>query len=137
MQVQSLSQEDPLEDPQVFLPGESHGQRRLWVTVHRVTKSQTWLKQLSKHAHKLLLQHWEIHHQPSIYLIVELKYTCKVVSESLHVSEWGPTLSNTVLFLCTVPFVFSLKESIHFQSSLAYSSSYPPSVRLLHISVIH
>ena len=25
----------------VFLPGESHGQRSLWATVHRVTKSQT------------------------------------------------------------------------------------------------
>ena len=36
----------------------------LWATVHRVTKSQTRLKQLSKHAHKLLLQRWEIHHQP-------------------------------------------------------------------------
>ena len=34
----------------------------LWATVHRVTKSRTWLKQLSKHAHKLLLQHWEINH---------------------------------------------------------------------------
>ena len=31
----------------VFLPGESHGQRSLWTTVHRVTKSQTRLKQLS------------------------------------------------------------------------------------------
>ena len=29
----------------VFLPGEFHGQRSL-ATVHRVTKSQTWLKQL-------------------------------------------------------------------------------------------
>ena len=25
----------------VFFPGESHGQRSLWATVHRVTKSQT------------------------------------------------------------------------------------------------
>ena len=25
----------------VFLTGESHGQRSLWTTVHRVTKSQT------------------------------------------------------------------------------------------------
>ena len=31
----------------VFLPGESHGQRSLLVTVHRVTKRWTWLKWLS------------------------------------------------------------------------------------------
>ena len=31
----------------VFLPGESHGQRSLGATVHRVTKSQTELKGLS------------------------------------------------------------------------------------------
>ena len=35
----------------VFLPGESHGQRSLWATDHRVSKSQTWLKWLSTLAH--------------------------------------------------------------------------------------
>ena len=34
----------------VFLSGESHRQRSLVATVHRVTKSQTLLKQLSIHA---------------------------------------------------------------------------------------
>ena len=34
----------------VLLPGESHGQRSLAATVHRVTKSQTWLKRPSMHA---------------------------------------------------------------------------------------
>ena len=33
----------------VFLPGESHGQRSPVAMVHGVTKSQTWLKQLSTH----------------------------------------------------------------------------------------
>ena len=33
----------------VFLPGESHGQRSL-VSVHRITRSQTWLKWRSMHA---------------------------------------------------------------------------------------
>ena len=46
MQVQSLGQEDPLEEgmqhTSVFLPGESHGQRNL--TGHRVAKSRTHLK---------------------------------------------------------------------------------------------
>ena len=41
--VQSLGQEDPLEEGMattpVFLPGESHGQRSLGATVHGVTKS--------------------------------------------------------------------------------------------------
>ena len=36
----------------VFLPEESHGQRRLAATVHRVTKSWTWLKWLSEHTCK-------------------------------------------------------------------------------------
>ena len=35
----------------VFLPGASHGQKSLEVTVHRVTKSRTRLKWLSVHAH--------------------------------------------------------------------------------------
>ena len=36
----------------VFLPGESHEQRSLADTVHRVAKSQTWLKRLStQHTH--------------------------------------------------------------------------------------
>ena len=33
----------------VFLPGEPHGQRAWQATVHRVVKSQIWLKQLSTH----------------------------------------------------------------------------------------
>ena len=33
----------------VFLPGESHGQSSLCSTLHEVTKSWTWLKQLSMH----------------------------------------------------------------------------------------
>ena len=46
--------EDPLEEvwqpTAVFLPGESHGQRSLWATIHKVKKSWTWLKRLSMHA---------------------------------------------------------------------------------------
>ena len=38
----------------VFLPGKSHGQRSQWATVHRVTNSQTRLKQLSMHAYTCL-----------------------------------------------------------------------------------
>ena len=41
MQVRSLGQEDPLEEGMattpVFFPGESHVQRSLWDTVHRVS----------------------------------------------------------------------------------------------------
>ena len=33
----------------VFLPGESHGQRAWWATVHSIAKSQTRLKWLSTH----------------------------------------------------------------------------------------
>ena len=38
------------QPPPIFLPGESQGQRSLRATIHRVTKSQTQLKQLSKQA---------------------------------------------------------------------------------------
>ena len=38
----------------VFLPGESHGQRSL-MTVHRVTRSRTRLKQLGMHPGKALM----------------------------------------------------------------------------------
>ena len=54
MQVQSLSQEDPLEEawqPTPVLARESHGQRTWWATVHRVAKSRTGLKRLSTHTH--------------------------------------------------------------------------------------
>ena len=34
----------------ILLPGESHGQRSWWATVHGVTKSRTLLKQLSTHS---------------------------------------------------------------------------------------
>ena len=135
MQVRSLGQEDPLQDPQIFFPGESHGQRSLVGYSSQGHKESDMTEATQQACTQITAP--TLRNQPSIYLIVELKYTCKVVSESLHVSEWGPTLSNTVQFLCTVPFAFSLKESTHSQSSLAYSSSHPPSVRLLHISVIH
>ena len=42
----------------VFLPGESHGQRSLAGTVHRVSKSQSWLKRLSMHACELYIYCW-------------------------------------------------------------------------------
>ena len=54
MCVQSLGQEEPLEKAwqptPVFLPGESRWQRNPAGGSHRVAKSQTWLKQLSRHA---------------------------------------------------------------------------------------
>ena len=39
------------QSPPVFMPGESHGQWAWSVTIHRVTKSQTWLKWLSTALH--------------------------------------------------------------------------------------
>ena len=39
--------------PPVFLPRESHEQGAWWATVHRVAKSQTWLKQVSMHVHTI------------------------------------------------------------------------------------
>ena len=56
--VQSLDQEDPLEEDRqptpVFLPGESMDRGAWQAAVHSVTKSQRRLKQLSMHALKWL-----------------------------------------------------------------------------------
>ena len=41
----------------VFLPGESHGQRSLGATIHRIAKSQTQLKRLSTHAQFPIRRH--------------------------------------------------------------------------------
>ena len=55
MWVLSPGREDPLEEGMaahsVFLSGESHGQRSLAATVHRVAKSRTRPKPLSMHIH--------------------------------------------------------------------------------------
>ena len=52
-QVQSLGQEDPLKEGMVIhasiLAWRILDRGIWWATVHRVTKSQTWLKQLSMH----------------------------------------------------------------------------------------
>ena len=49
-----LGWEDPWrrkwQPPPVFLPGESHRRGAWWVTVHRVTMSQTQMKRPSTHA---------------------------------------------------------------------------------------
>ena len=49
--VRKISWRRARQQTPVFLPGESHGQRSLWATVHGVGKSWTRLKQLSLHAH--------------------------------------------------------------------------------------
>ena len=55
MRVQSLGWEDIHEDEvathPVFLLGNPMDRGAWWATVHRVTKSWTQLKQLSRHAH--------------------------------------------------------------------------------------
>ena len=38
----------------VFLPGEPHGQKTWWATVHRVAKSKTRLKRFSSRIKKVL-----------------------------------------------------------------------------------
>ena len=48
----------------VFLPGESHGQRSLGGTVHRVAKSQIQLKQLSTCVHAHTHTHIHTHNLP-------------------------------------------------------------------------
>ena len=48
--VGKIPQRRAWQSTPVFLPGESHGQRSLaGYTVHRLTKSQSWLKWLSMH----------------------------------------------------------------------------------------
>ena len=61
MQVQSLGQEDPLEEgmanPLQYSCLENPMDREAWqATVHKVIKSQTRLKQLSMHANYLTVK---------------------------------------------------------------------------------
>jgi len=52
MWVQSLGEEDPLEEGMVThssMPGESH-RGAWWAMVHQIAKSQTQLQRLSMHA---------------------------------------------------------------------------------------
>ena len=61
MQVQSLGQEDPLEEgmanPLQYSCLENSMDREAWqATVHKVIKSQTRLKQLSMHANYLTVK---------------------------------------------------------------------------------
>ena len=55
MQAQSLGWGDTLEEEMAthssILPGESHGHRSLWATVHRDAKNRRQLRQLSTQAH--------------------------------------------------------------------------------------
>ena len=56
----------------VFLPGESHGQRRLQAIVHRVTKSQIQLKRLSTHTY--IHTHTRARAHARVYIKVQLTH---------------------------------------------------------------
>ena len=63
--IQSLGWEIPWrsawQSTLLFLPGESHGQRSLAVSIHRIEKTQIWLKQLSRHP-------WAVAHQALLFM---------------------------------------------------------------------
>ena len=46
-QVRPLGREDPWQPIPVFLPGEVHGQRSLWATVHGVCKESDTTEHIS------------------------------------------------------------------------------------------
>ena len=63
------------ESTPVFLPGESHGQRSLAGYSPWVTKSQTQLKQLSRHTHSIICIYRSLFiqmHMKSIWLLPSL-----------------------------------------------------------------
>ena len=56
----------------VFLPGESHGQRRVcWATVHGVTKSRTWLSDFHSLTHSLTHTYITVE-----FIIMYIKHLC-------------------------------------------------------------
>ena len=83
----------------VFLPGEFHGQRNLqWATVHRVSKSQKQLKQLST---QRMCYVW-----PLMYLDGSLKLLCLVhlnifndllTKDTLDYGQWNTRVRVTRL----------------------------------------
>ena len=65
--VQSLDWENPLEKgiTPVFLPGEFHGQRSWWATVHGFAKSQTQLREFHS-----LYSAWQDKRLESLFLFI-------------------------------------------------------------------
>ena len=83
--------------PTVFLPGESLGQWPLdwWAIVHGVTKSQTWLKQLNRHACILVLGS-SLYTKMFDFTVNSFFYPPKQVRET---SNFSPTFQLEKLFL--------------------------------------
>ena len=62
---------------------------------------------------------------PSIYLVVQFPYECRVVSELLTHNPMGNILSILGDCLCSIPFAFRLTDSTQFYSYLHQHSSPP------------
>ena len=68
-----------------FLPGESHGQRTWWATVHRVAKSQTGLNDLAQHI--------------SVHSYRTTLSVCVVTGLPCDCCIWGRRASGSPIFL--------------------------------------
>ena len=92
----------------VFLPGESHGQRSLAATVHRVARSQTRLKRLSAEQKKpasetVWMEAGFLHPVPSLTTLVKLTSSnltyCEETQQYLmHHLSWPLTARWWLLF---------------------------------------
>ena len=78
----------------IFLPGESHGQRSLVATVHRVAPSRTWLKRLSTHTgHKpLLLQNKHMETKMFSAAAAKSLQLCPTLCDPLDCSPTGSSV---------------------------------------------
>lgn len=72
------------------------------------------------------------HHLPSIYLVVQLHYTCIVVSELLTHTPLGNNTITRLQGLCRASFALNLTDFNHFQKYLSqHLFSVPPSAKLI------
>ena len=117
----------------VFLPGESHGQRSLWTTVHRVTKSQRRLKQLSiaQHLFTNILYKYNIYF---VHLFLHMKrVTINYFSPCSENSSYSLTFTEIALFIikvpdCSLPPIYLSKT---LDSIYAIISNFTPCLKLL------
>ena len=73
----------------VFLPGESRGQRSQVGYSHKVTKSWTWLKWLSMHAHILPYKNLYNCHSQKLFQVYELKFCFPLCFEPFNEEQWN------------------------------------------------
>ena len=99
----------------VFLPGESHGQKSLWATVHRVAKSQTPLRWLGTHA-------W-CTGKVAVVLQLQNENPAVDIHEAIAKVQISSFLLLSYVWLFATPWTAACQASVSIPTPGAYSNS--------------